>query len=303
MSKLSETGTQLAETVLAANPTHRQFLTESCSGITEEEAAELDAYLRYLLSAGHTLDYLADCYNVIVMDTLREQVYFRRHGRYRHSTYAQVADSVYQNPEYMEQYMVGLAITLYLWPAHRKLKKFFQDTLPTDRTGTYFEIGPGHGLFLMCAMRRGAFSRYTAIDISAKSVQLTRDVLSSGAFGRFSRYEIVEADFLQTEPAGAPFDALTMGEVLEHVEEPVRFLSRIRELTSAESYIFVSTCINAPAIDHISLFTSVAHLHELVAKSGLMVREECIAGYQGMSPEETQAQKLPLNIAMSLGHG
>lgn len=299
---LTATGQDLAKQVLEMNPTHAQFLGESIAGIQPDESADLDRYLNFMASSGHSMEYLAECYNLIVMDTLREQVYFKRKGQYRHSSYADVADDVYHNPEYMEQYMVGLAITLFLWPAHRKLKRFFYDTLPTDRTGTYFEIGPGHGFFLISAMRRGSFSRYIAVDISAKSVQLTRDIVGSGAFGEFNDYEIIEADFLDTDISGAPFDALTMGEVLEHVEQPVRFLSRIRELTDPASYIYVSTCINAPAVDHISLFESVDHLHELVEESGLKVRAEVTTPYQGLTLEETQAQKLPLNIAMSLEH-
>lgn len=299
---LSANALDLVDRVLRANPTHGQFLHDSIGGIMPEESAELDAYLKYMASGGHGLDYLAECYNLIVMDTLREQVYFQRKGRYRHKSYEEVAEAVYHNPEYMEQYMLGLALTLFLWPAHRKLKAFFYENLPVERSGAYLEIGPGHGFYLMSAMKRRACSRYVAVDISAKSVELTRDIVKSGAFGEFDNYEIIQADFLEADLDVEPFDAVAMGEVLEHVENPCRFLSRIRSVTTTTSFIYVSTCINAPAIDHISLFESVEHLHDLVRESGLKIRSECVVPYSMMSLEETQAKRLPINIAMSLEH-
>lgn len=293
---------ELTAAILIENPPHKPFLDESVAGLPEEASRELDAYLNYCLDAGVSLEYLAECYNVIVQDTYLEQIYFMRHKKYRFSTYAEAAAAVYDDPDYMEKYMYGLALTLFFWPAHRRLKEFFVETLPIDRTGRYLEIGPGHGFFFMSAMKNAHFDAYTAVDISEKSVEMTRNIVESKYFGEYSGYTLKHADFLTSNFAEQPFDAVVMGEVLEHVEDPRRFLERIREITTSDSYIYVSTCMNAPAVDHLSLFESVDHLKTYVDAAGLRCDDECVVPYQGLTIEETQEKRLSMNIAMVLTH-
>lgn len=293
---------ELIAAILAENPPHKPFLDESIAGLPEEELRELDAYLTYCVDAGVSLEYLAECYNVIVQDTYLEQIYFMRNKRYRHSTYAEVAATVYDDPDYMEKYMYGLALTLFFWPAHRTLKEFFIQTLPTDRGGRYLEIGPGHGFFFMSAMQNARFDSFTAVDISKKSIEMTRNIVESKYFGEYSDFTLERADFLTSDFANQPFDAVVMGEVLEHVEQPQQFLERIRRITTPESYIYVSTCMNAPAVDHLSLFESVDHLKEYVHAAGLRCKRECVVPYQGLTIEETQEKHMPMNIGMVLTH-
>ena len=137
------------------------------------------------------------------------------------------------------------------------------------------------------------------MDISPTSVALTTQILTSGAFGQFSNFSIELRDFLHgdlTETACA----LVMGEVLEHVEDPVRFLRRAREATSPDAFIFVTTCINSPAFDHIFLFESMRHLASIVEAAQLRISDSLVLPYEGLSLEETNASKLPVNVAMVL---
>lgn len=43
-------------------------------------------------------------------------------------------------------------------------------------------------------------------------------------------------------------------EVLEHLEEPEKYLNRIYEVTNEGADVYISVPVNAPAIDHIYLF-------------------------------------------------
>src|SRR4051812_49609411 len=97
--------TALVAEVGRLNPLHVDFMKKSTSELAPDESERLETYLNYCLDSGLTLEYIARSYDTIIRDTLREQVYFKRHGHYRHSSYAEVAGSVYHNPDYMDRYM------------------------------------------------------------------------------------------------------------------------------------------------------------------------------------------------------
>jgi 2-polyprenyl-3-methyl-5-hydroxy-6-metoxy-1,4-benzoquinol methylase len=288
--------------ILRLNPMQADFLTSAVSSLEEGERRDLESYLEYARSLGLRLEYLAACYDVIVKDTLAQQIYFRRHGRYRHSSYADVAGDVYRNPEYMAMYMHGLAITAYLWPNHRAMRRWFDGRFPEKRSGDYLEIGPGHGFYFMEAIRRGGYSRYLGVDISETSVDMTRRILDSGFFGKFGNWEVQQADFLSWRRPDRRFQAVVMGEVLEHVEDPGAFLRKIREVSMPGAFIYATTCINAAAVDHIFLFRSKEDVFRLVESQGLSVRDFLLLPYNGLSVEESERKNLPMNIALVLEH-
>ena len=281
-------------------------------GVLEDrDLDELDRYLGHAIADGSSLDELASSYELIVADTLREQMFFRRHGRYRYNRFADVADSVYFDDAYMSRYMRGLAITAFLWPNHVAIRKFFVDTvarlaLAKERAREprrYLEVGPGHGFYLMAAMRAKVCEHYEGVDLSPTSVELTRRILEGGSFGHFERdlYSVREADFLRYEhDETMPYDLVVMGEVLEHVEKPRWFLEKARDATGKDGQIFVTTCINSPALDHIYLFESVATVEALFAEARLVVVERRVYPYQGATLERSTAERLPVNVAYLL---
>ena len=96
------------------------------------------------------------------------------------------------------------------------------------------------------------------------------------------------------------YDAIVMGEVLEHVEEPQVFLEKIRDLATDDAFIFITTPINAPAVDHIYLFDSLESIESIVAAAGLAVRESQMIPYPGQSVDESLEQVLPINVTLVL---
>ncbi|NNL99129.1 MAG: methyltransferase domain-containing protein [Gammaproteobacteria bacterium] len=291
----------LVTRISAINPLQAQFLSDSLAGVEAAERDDLAVYIAYGLAEGLSIDYLAGCYDLIVKDTLREQMYFQRHKRYRHASFEEVAQSVYFDDEYMRKYMHGLAITGYLWPNHRELHRFFAANIPTDRGGRYLEIGPGHGMYMMTAMRHSGYSEFHGIDLSPTSVAMTRDLLGSGRFGDFRNCHIFEQDFLAGDIEAASCAAVVMGEVLEHVEQPGLFLERIRDVAADDAFIFITTPINAPAIDHIYLFDSFDSIESLVDAAGLSIRQQLLVPYPGLSVDESMQRLLPINVALVLG--
>ena len=285
--------------ILDQNPMHRSFMTAALANVTAEELAHLDRYIGFCTGRGLTINYLAECYLTIVGDTLREQIYFQKHKKYRYSSFDEVAKGVYFNDEYMSFYMYGLALTSFLWPNHLSMFRFFRDTLPKDRRGHYLEIGPGHGYFLMTAMERSSYDNFTGVDISETSIAQTRALIEHLGKAR-KGYDLACMDFLQCDLKDKSFDAVVMGEVLEHVERPDLFLKQIARIAADDAYIFVTTCINAPAVDHIFLFKDPQQLEKLFADCGLRIKNQLIKPYEGKTLQESLDQYLAINVAYVL---
>jgi 2-polyprenyl-3-methyl-5-hydroxy-6-metoxy-1,4-benzoquinol methylase len=291
----------LAEAVITINNLQRSFLETSICKMDEDETQALEAYLDYCISTGHEIGYIAKCYDLIVKDTLREQLFFQRHKHYRYSSYDDVAHSVYLNDDYMDMYMHGLAVTSFLWPNHREMRRFFLKTMPRDVSGRYLEVGPGHGIYFMSAMQHTEYNSFEGVDISPKSVELTRNILGSGYFGISKNFSLCCRNFLEQDMPHREYAAIVMGEVLEHVENPLDFLEKIHVLAARDSFIYITTCINAPAIDHIYLFDSLESLDEIIQCANLVIRERLIVPYEGMSLDESVEQRMPINVAYVLG--
>lgn len=292
---------KMIDIILDENPTHKNFMDGALKHVTPRELETLDKYLDFCMKNDRDLAYMADSYLTIVGDTLREQVYFMRHKEYRNKSYADVANDVYHNKDYMDQYMYGLAITSFLWPNHLGMGRLFNKTLPRNRGGKYLDIGPGHGYYLMQAMELGSFDDYLGIDISEASIKQTKAILDHFKPEFKDKYELQMKDFLEaTDLEAGSFDAIIMGEVLEHVEQPDIFLKRIAELAKDDAYIFVTTCINAPAIDHIYLWRTTKELEDMIEDCNLTIKEPLRLPYEGKTLEESEEQDLSINVAYVL---
>jgi 2-polyprenyl-3-methyl-5-hydroxy-6-metoxy-1,4-benzoquinol methylase len=297
---LSPNISTLLEKVCSLNMLQENFLSNSIKNLPSEELNDFERYIEYCLQAGTHLDYLAQSYDFIVKEMLSEQFYFRKNKKYRYSSYNEVASSVYMSRDYMSQYMYGLALTSFLWPNHAKMKRYFLQTIPKTAAGKYLEIGPGHGFYFMSAMKNTRYDFFEGVDISPTSVEMTNQIVGSRHFGTFSRYRIYECDFLKSN-FSEPFDAVVMGEVLEHVESPRTFLDRIGSLTKPGGYIFITTCINSPALDHIFHFKSVDHLEVVIDQSNLAIHDKLVLPYNNTTLEMSVRKELPINVAYVLG--
>lgn len=292
---------RLTEKILEDNPLHRRVLQASVNLLTKDEIEQQDAYIGFCLSKNVTIDYLAESYLILVTDTLREQIYFQKHKKYRYSTFAEVADNVYFNQEYMSHYMYAVALTLFFWPNHLGMFRFLKKTLPQNKRGKYLEIGPGHGWFITTAMNQCSFDSYLGVDISETSIGQTREMVQYYRQGKPEKnFELKCMDFLSTDLPPGSFDAIIMGEVLEHVEQPEKFMKQIHRLAKEDAYIFITTCVDAPVVDHIYLFENTKQIADLFTRCGLKIKEELFLAYEGKTLEESFAQRLPVSVAYVL---
>jgi SAM-dependent methyltransferase len=291
---MSDTLQTIISKICVINPMHgkklRKNLTHGEPLFFERAEAFLTSYLSFLKSCGKDLDYGIKCYLRVCEDTLGEQIRFRETGEYSCKSFADANARVYSNPDVMEYYMHGLLLSQFLWKNHYRMVTFFTDGLPafSPRIGRYLEIGPGHGLYVSEALRiLKPDAIVDAVDISKSSLAISKQLIDS------PRVNYTLADiFVHEFPA--KYDFITMGEVLEHVEDPIALLSRVKELLAADGTAYITTPANAPAIDHLYLFTDADHIREHIRKAGLEIVSDTSLYVEDVDDKTARELKVPL---------
>ena len=97
----------------------------------------------YLCEAGVTLDDSTDAYLKMCRDMLTEQVKFKRTGKYSCQSAEQANADIYTSEKEMVSYMLGLALSQFLWPNHYGLYDFFiRESRRLVHVQSYLEVGP-----------------------------------------------------------------------------------------------------------------------------------------------------------------
>lgn len=235
---------------------------------TESEAF-FEKYQRFLTEEGLTLEYGIDCYMKMVKDVLNETLHFFRTGQYSSTSFAEVNEKVYGNQEVMQYYMHGLIVSQFLWSHHFQVFELFTGSLAAFKEKRqfqrYLEIGAGHGLYLSEAINQlGKDKYYEVVDISPTSIDLCKRFVGTEHvvynLGDVFDYQITDK-----------FDFVTIGEVLEHLEDPQAMLKLMSELLSDDGIGFITVPTNAPAIDHIYLFEDETQIEAMIAEAGLSI--------------------------------
>jgi 2-polyprenyl-3-methyl-5-hydroxy-6-metoxy-1,4-benzoquinol methylase len=112
----------------------------------------------------------------------------------------------------------------------RRLDRIVRTLEPLRSTVRVLEIGPGGGLFVKAAMRRGW--EVHATEISPSCCQRLSPLLGP----RLHQGEVLTAPF-----AKSSFDAVVMIEVIEHLIDPYEYLTKIFDLLRAGGGLFLTT--------------------------------------------------------------
>lgn len=287
----------ILDKVMEINPLHGKKLRrniKSQDATYFEHCGEfLDKYENYLTSINRTLDFGIESYCRMIDDFMYEQLRFQESGKYSNTSFDEVNQRVYNNPEVMEYFMNGLLLSQILWKHHYTMFSFFSERFHTyaHSAKSYLEVGGGHGLFISEAIRvLGTQSHFSLLDISPTSLEVSRHFV-----GDKSVTYILSDIFAFNSPE--KYDFISMGEVLEHVENPVALLEKLKSLLQPNGVIFMTTPTNAPSIDHIYLFKNATDIREIISEAGLEVCEE-IGIYAEDLPEE---MAIELKITMMYG--
>lgn len=264
-----------------------------------EFAEDLCAMLNCTLTDSEAKrDAAARAYNALCRDMLRAQIQFRKTAVYPARDAAQARQDVYDQQETMSQYMVGLLVSQVFWPNHYQLFRFFEETLRSACPSSYLEVGAGHGLYIREAVRQFPGLDVEVCDISAASIAMSQTILASLGV-RAARVRFIHGDFF-TFSSDRRFDFITLGEVLEHVEDPVRFLQRARALLTPTGVVSLTTCVNCPAVDHVYHFRSVDDIRAVIAEAGFSVTREVVLPAEDVPCERWAEELVTINYGAAL---
>ena len=298
----------IVASVIAKSPFQRKKLVQYLAGrdrLFFERAEEFARdYTGYLRSQGIPLDYAVTAYLDLCKTMMKCQIEFMKTGVYCITDHEQAFDETYANPDRMKSYMIGLALSQFLWPTHYRIFDAFDRTLGGCRqgVGSYLEIGPGHGLYLHRSIRLlGPGTRFQALDISPTSVEITRSIIAH-FHPELTGVTFRVGDFLQFDDTER-YDFITMGEVLEHVNEPLRMLSKLESLLADSGRAFVTTAINAPAVDHVYHFTGVEQVRAMIGAAGLEIVCDEVLPVEELPMEQIVSQKITINYCAEVRKG
>ncbi len=246
-------------------------------------------------------DEAARAYNKMCMDFLSEQIRFKKTGKYRIDDAAKAVAEVYDDLEVMRYYMVGLLVSYMFWPNHYALFRFFDKHLPKTPPGNYLEVGVGHGLFTSTMLSRFPGVTGAAIDISETSIKTARETLTAFQVDQ-SRLRFIHGDYLTTEPDGGPFDFIIMGEVLEHVNDAPAFMRRTRNLLAPGGAVYMTTCANCPALDHVYHFHSAGEIRDLMVESGFRIVDDLALAAEDIPEDKWEEELVTVNYCALLEH-
>jgi len=261
------------------NPLHskniRNYLQSCSDDFLKLAESYLSNYVSFLNSRNCDLEFIVNSYLLMVKDILIEQTRFLKTGKYRYDNLDDVYKNVYSNDEYMFKYMIGVALSQFLWKNHRDMFIFFKNNIKNFNADKYLEIGPGHGIYFMESLSSGNFNAYTGIDISETSLEITKSFINYCVDVNKFKIEFIWDDITQHKIT-TRYDYITIGEVLEHVKSPKILISSIYLLLNPGGKTYLSTCANAPVIDHIYLYNSIDEIKEDILSSGLKIIDEII---------------------------
>jgi 2-polyprenyl-3-methyl-5-hydroxy-6-metoxy-1,4-benzoquinol methylase len=301
-------GEQLRDRVLSriysATPTQKKkierFFVKEPYALKDLEEF-LGIYAPFLASEGVSPEALADGYLEMVDQMLAYRLEFLRTGEYPSKDQASALAKVYSDGVLMTQYMFGVALSLFLWEHHYRMLKFYIDAVEKEKPeGSFLEVGCGHGYFLLELLKRSSRDCLAdAVDISATSIALAKGILASvdGAMRR--RVSFFNMDLAKFAPE-KKYSFITMGEVLEHVDDPLALLKRLRDLVSEGGTIFVTTCANCPSIDHVHHFHTIQEIRDMIALAGLRIKKELVTPSEEKNEADLIKHKIDIAYAALL---
>ncbi|HTF16843.1 MAG TPA: class I SAM-dependent methyltransferase [Chryseolinea sp.] len=288
---------QVVDRISTLNPLHSKKVKRNLKKMDEAYFRRADAFLnRYnslLGNEGKDLEYGIDCYLKMIADVNFESVQFAQTGEYTSKSFDEVNARVYSDPEVMEYYMHGLVMSQFLWVHHYDILLHFNDVITRSKKNIkrYLEVGGGHGLYISEAISIiGSGAIYDLVDISKSSIEIARKMISNDTVN----YNLL--DVFEYFPA-SKYDFITMGEVLEHVEDPVRLLKKLHSLVNDEGKVYVTTPTNAPAIDHIYLFKNADDIRNVIKEAGFSIEEERCIYAEDVTPEFAEQYKISMMFA------
>lgn len=232
----------------------------------------------------------------------KEELYFEKNKSYRHKDYQKVFKEVYNRPNYMFDYAIGLGASQLFWENHLKVFKFFKKNLvnKTKKNPSIAEIGMGHGLFTAEIFKKFNNAYSIMIDVSTMCLRFSKEMsIISGA--KKSNINLSKNDIQKKIPIpDNSLDVLLLGEVIEHLAKGKQVMKNLSFKMKKKGICYFSTPANGPAEDHILLFTKVSQIRKFVKDCGWKILIDAPITLGGMSVDFAEKNSKVINYCAIL---
>jgi len=291
---------KLVEEIASLDSKHGKKLKRELAGRDEEFYVHADRFYEGFQEFWEreqiAMSHVAHCYVRMREDMGGLYKEFLKSEQYPNTSFEAVNQAIYNQPEVMDYHMHGLTLAQFLWPDQYERFHFFSRFLENVDLDIrrYLEVGAGHGLYLLEAVRIiGSKAHYDVVDISPTSIDMSKSLIQQSGINFYLK------NIFDMNP-DEKYDLITMGELVEHLEDPLAMLKKAGDLLTESGMIYLTTPANAPMIDHIYLFKNAAEIRALVHEAGLEIIEETHMYADNMSQEIAERFKLPMMYAAFL---
>lgn len=253
-------------------------------------------YLYSLYEKDEAIENLKHYFEEFIYSYLKEYLFFTRNLQYAAAkkSFEKINQDIYQNIDYMKAYLVSLLITYAIFPHHYKLVLFYKSQIknvPTD--AKCIDFGSGHGLFSLNLLE-GSKRTIESIDISPVAVSMTEFFLQTVKTEN-NKYICKVADATLYNPMYKDYDFFVCAGILEHIEEPQKFLERISRYLKDNGKIYIVVPINKPFPDHLIHFRDINEVENFLHDSALAPVTKEIIPTEPVTIDEAIRNKVPTN--------
>lgn len=255
-----------------------------------------EEFLEYLKIQKIDFNYAIKAYLKLCADMMVSQKYFIKFKKYPIDNERTAYKEVYDNIHEMKSYMIGVAISQFLWPTHYAMYSFFIEKITNENSKikNYLEIGPGHGLFLLQALKSLKKSTtFEIVDISKTSIKITKSIVDC-LIKDEKKVNYTVQNIFDFENSNE-FDFITIGEVLEHVTKPQEILKKLKNIIAKNGSIYISTCVDCPSIDHVYHFKSVKEIQQMLNNCGFKILDNLVLPVEDKPIKEIIKKKITIN--------
>jgi hypothetical protein len=266
----------LFDDIRARHPRSLTGVLEARAASPERYAALADTFLGWAVRAWgrDALPGMVDSFVRFTTSVNMAQARYERAGRYENKTFQDCLEGLYTETESMDDYLLGVYLTNFLWAHHAEICFRFEDQF-LERLGdvrTLVEIAPGHGGWGALALEHLPDARLIGYDISPSSIRLASELMRGAGFAERAQYELRDALDLDAVPAESA-DAVVCNFLVEHLERPEKLFAVVRHLLKPAGTAFVTGAITAAQVDHIYEFRHESELVAMSEAAGLRVTE------------------------------
>jgi SAM-dependent methyltransferase len=235
-------------------------------------------------------------YVMLSLEFLKLQKKLEESGHYLLGSEREALQAAYDNGNvFGDYYLPGLLLSEALWPNHFLLNQAFkQSFLPKlSNKANVLEIGVGTGFHLDLILDGRSNISYTGLDISEYAINFAK-TFAFGSSGENQQAQFIQSNVSDGIPvANNSIDAIVMGEVLEHIDDPAAVLRDMRRALKPDGSAFITTVAFAANIDHIFMFEKISDIRTMLTENGWRIIEDWpLPVYPSDTPD---MEKRPMN--------